>query len=107
MTALVGQNPDTGTVQTLDDGIEPPQQNTRRVRGNGLGSDIVVEDIKDRGKDRDISEDIVQAGHGGAIETVGGNGIADVLDRVIGNLELIAIGIQHLAIVHLLGVRCH
>lgn len=107
MTALVGQNPDTGTVQTLNDGIEPPQQNTGWVRGDGLGSDIVVEDIEDGGKDRDIPEDIVQAGHGGAVEAVGGNGIADVLDGVIGDLELIAIGIQHLAIVRLLGVRGH
>lgn len=96
VTALVGQDPDTGADETLDDGIQGPQNNASGHEGNSLRGDIVVEKVEDGGQDGHIAEDIVQAGHGGAVEAVSWNGITNLLDGEVGDLELVAIGVQHL-----------
>lgn len=107
MSTLVSQNPNPGSEQALDNSVESPQRDTCRVRRDRLRGDIVVEDVENGGKDRDIPEDVVQAGHSGALEAVGGNGISDILDGVIGDLELVSVGVEHLAIVLLFSVRNH
>lgn len=96
VTTLVGQDPDTGTDETLDDGVQGPQSHTSRHEGNSLRGDIVVEEVEDGGQDSHVTEDIVQASHGGAVEAVSGNGIANLLDGEVGDLELVTIGVQHL-----------
>jgi hypothetical protein len=105
VATLVSQNPDTGTDHTLDNGIDGPQDHSRRQRGDGFRSDIVVEGIEDGRQDGNIAEDIVQAGGGTALIAMSGDGVSDLLDSVIGDLELVSIGVQHLALV--LRLRRH
>lgn len=97
VTALVSQNPDAGAEKTLYDGVQGPEGHAGWHEGDRLGGDIVVEEIKDGGKDGQIPEDIVQTCGGGAVEAVSGNGIADLLDGVVWDLELVTVGIDHLA----------
>lgn len=104
VTALVGQDPETGTDETLNNGVDSPKGNASRQQRNGLGSNIVVEEVEDRGQNGHVPEDVVETGSRRTVEAVSGNSIADLLDGVVGNLELVAVGIQHLASL-LLG--CH
>lgn len=97
VTALVSQNPDTGTEQTLHDGVKSPQHDSCRLVRDGLRGHVVVEDIEDGREPEDIPEDIIQAGESFALIAMGGNGITDLLDGIIRDLELVAIGVQHLA----------
>lgn len=97
VTALVGQNPDASAEQTLENGVQSPQS---RADGKGrdvLGGHKVVEDVKGRGQVEDVTGDIRQTLDGGPLEAMLGDGIADILDGVIGDLELVAKGIDQLA----------
>lgn len=96
VTTLVGQDPDTGTDETLDDSVQSPQSHASGHEGDGLGGDIVVEEVEDASQNGKVPEDIVQTGDGRAVEAVCGDGITDLLDGEIGNLELIAQGIDQL-----------
>lgn len=98
VTTLVGQDPNTGTDETLDDGIQSPEDDTGRKAGNSLRGDIVVEEVEDGGQNEHVPEDIVQTGDSRAVEAVSGNGIANLLDGEVGDLELIAIGVDHLGV---------
>lgn len=97
VTTLVGQNPHAGADETLHDGVQGPEGHAGRQEGDSLGGDIVVEKVEDGSQNGQVTEDIVQTGGGGAVEAVSGNSIADLLDRIIWDLELVAIGIEHLA----------
>ena len=56
-----------------------------------------MEKVKDGSQDGHVTEDIIQTGGGRAVEAVSGNGIANLLHGVVRDLELVAIGIEHLA----------
>ena len=96
VAALVGQDPDTGSEETLDDGVQSPEDDAGRQQRNGLRGDIVVEEVEDGGENAHVTEDIVQAGGRGTVEAVSRDGITDLLDGEVGDLELVAIGVQHL-----------
>ena len=96
VTALMGQHPHTGSNETLNDSVDRPESHTSRHGGDGLRGDIVVEEIKDGSQDGHVTEDIVQTGDGGAVVAVGRNGITDLLDGEVGDLEFIAVCVQHL-----------
>lgn len=98
VTTLVSQNPDAGSNHTLDHSVQGPQGHASGHEGNGLGGDIVVEKVKDGTQDGKVTEDIVQAGNGGAVEAVSGDGIANLLDGEVGHLELVAVGVNHLGV---------
>lgn len=65
-----------------------------------------MEDIEDTRKDGHVPEDIVQTRGSRALVAVSRDGIPDLLDGVIGNFELVTIGVNHLA-AGLLGIRSH
>ena len=97
VTTLVGQNPQAGADETLHDGIQGPEGHAGRQEGDSLGGEIIVENVEDGSQNGQVTEDIVQTGGGGTVEAVSGNSVADLLDRIIRDLELVAIGIEHLA----------
>jgi hypothetical protein len=97
VAALVGQNPHAGADETLHDGVQGPEGHAGRHEGDSLGGDIVVEEVEDGSQHGHVTEDIVQTGGGRAVEAVSGNGIANLLDGVVWDLELVTIGIEHLA----------
>lgn len=108
MTALVGQHPDTGTKETLDDGVQTPQCNPSRRERQSLGGHKVVEEVEDGRKGHHIPGHIGQTSDGGTLKAVGWDGIPNLLDGVVGDLELVAVGIEHLAAaVLLLRIRGH
>ena len=94
VTTLVGQNPDTRTEQTLENGVQSPQSRTNRQRRDILGSHIVVEYIKSGAEVEYITGDVCQTLHGRSLEAMLGNSVTELLDRVIGNLELVAISVE-------------
>jgi len=94
VTALVGENPEAGTDETLDDGVDGPESPTNAVGGNVLGSDKFVEEVESADESDDVTGNVVEAGGSGALKAVLGNSIANVVDGVIGNGELIAVSID-------------
>ena len=64
VTTFVGQDPDTSTDHTLDDGVQSPEGNTSRHEGDILRGGIVVEEVEDGSEDGNVTENIVQAGDG-------------------------------------------
>lgn len=94
VAALVGQNPQTSTEETLEDGVQSPEQYTSRHRGHRLRGHVFVEYVEGSGQRSEIAGDVAKTTNGGALKAVLGNGIADLLDRVVGNLKLVAIRVQ-------------
>lgn len=96
VAALVGKNPETGTDKTLDDGVESPQTPTDAVRGNVLGSDKLVEEVESADQGDDVTGNVVEAGGSRTLKAVLGNGVSDVVDGVVGHLELVAVSVNQL-----------
>lgn len=97
VTALVCQHPHAGAEEALDEGVEGPEKGAGGRRGDVLGRHIGVKEVEGRAETGDVPEHIVKAGDGGALIAVLGNGISDILDGVVGHLELVSIGIDELA----------
>ena len=97
VTTLVSQHPHAGTEQALDEGVESPEHGAHGRRGDVLGGHVVVEEVEGRAQTRNVTEDIVETCGSGALVAVLGNGITDVLDGVVGDLKLIAVGVNELA----------
>jgi len=104
VTALVGKNPETGTDKTLDDGVESPESPASTVRGNVLGSDKLVEEVESADKSDNVTGDVVEASGSGTLEAVLGDSIADILDGVVGDLELFSVSVKQLLLGLCLGL---
>lgn len=100
------QNPDTGAKQTLEDSVNSPQGDSRGEIRNRLRCHIVVEDIESDRQTSRIPSHIVQTSESGALIAVRRDGITNVLDCVVRNLELVAVRVEHLALARF-RVRSH
>lgn len=107
VTTLVSQNPDTGTEETLKNSVQAPQGKPERVRRHVFGGHKVLKDIEDGGDDDNIPGHIGQTLDGGALEAVSRDSITNLLDGVVGDFELVAIGVDHLALILLFSIRLH
>lgn len=94
VTTLVGHDPEAGAEQALDESVSSPQSGASGGRGDRLGSHVVVEEVEGGCKRGNVASDIVQALSCGALEAVLWDGIADVLDGVIRDLERVAVRVQ-------------
>lgn len=94
VTTLVGNDPEAGSEQALEDGVESPEASSNGGRGNVLGSnEVVAED--EGGSDADnVAGDVVETSGSRALEAVGGDGLTDLLDGVVGDLELVAVRVE-------------
>lgn len=97
VAALVGQHPHAGAEEALGEGVEGPEQGAQGRRGDVLGRHVRVEEVESGAETHDVAGDVVEAGGGRAFEAVLGDGIADVLDGVVGHLELVAVRVDELA----------
>lgn len=104
VTALVGKNPETGAEKALHKGVQTPEDDTGSLHGDVLGSDIFVPDVKSDGEVDDVASDVRQAVKSRTLEAVRGDGIADVLDGEVGDLELVAVRVEQLAELGLVGL---
>ena len=98
MSALMSQDPEARTDHSLYDGVDSPQDTTDRCRGDILGRQEGMEEVEDGCEGYEVSGDIVKATSSGTFEAMGGDGVADLLDGEVRDLELVAIGIQHLSV---------
>lgn len=98
VAALVGENPETGSEKTLKEGVDAPEDDAEGLGGNVLGSDEVVPDGECDGEVDHVTEDIGHALDVRPLVAVLGDGIADVLDGVVGHLEHVSVRINQLAI---------
>ena len=98
MAVLMGKDPEAGAEETLEEGIDAPEDDTQRLRRDVPGSHELLPDIEGRGEVDHVTEDIAHAADDRALVAVLGNGIADVLDGEVGHLELIPVCVDQLAI---------
>lgn len=103
VAAFVSQNPETRSEETLQEGIQAPKNEAYRVRGDRLGRHEVVEEVEGGCQASYVTEDIAKAQEAVAFKTMLGDGIPNVLDGVVGNLEGVAVGVDQLSIVDALG----
>lgn len=107
VATLVGNDPETGSEETLEDGVDGPETSTGRSGGDVLGGHKVVPDGECGGEEDHIAEDVAVASEGGALEAVLGDGIVDVLDGEVGHLELVAVRVDQAAITGLGLLNVH
>lgn len=101
MTALVSQNPHTSSNETLNDGIERPQDGTHWHGRHSLRCHIIVEEVEDGGQHGQVPGHIVQALNRGPMVAVSWDRIPNLFNREIGDLELFPVGVKHLAVPNL------
>jgi hypothetical protein len=94
VTTLVCNNPKTGTEQALEDGVEGPETSSNGGGGNVLGSNKVVSKSESGSEADNVAGNVVETGGSGALEAVSRDSITDLLDGVVGDLELVAVGID-------------
>jgi hypothetical protein len=97
VAALVCHDPKAGSENALQDGVSSPQDGPCRGGGNHLGCDEVIEQIEGGGERSHVAANEVEALDGGALEAVGWDSITDLLDSVVGDLELVAVCVEKFA----------
>lgn len=103
VAALVGEDPKAGAKEALQEGVQAPEDEADGVGGDGLGCDKVVKEGEGGGEAGHVAQDIAHAEEAIALEAVLGDGVPDVLDGVVGDLEAVAVCVDQLAIVLLVG----
>lgn len=98
MTALMSQDPETSTKEALNDGIHSPKPSSKYSRRDIFWSNVCVEDHEDDRQTTDVSSNIAQPPQTRAVEAVSGDGISNVVDRVVWKFELVSIRINELPI---------
>lgn len=94
VTTLVGDNPKTSTEQTLENGVESPEASSDRGRRNVLGSNKVVCEEEGSSDADNVASDVVEASGSRTLEAVSRDSFTDLLDGVVGDLELVAVGVD-------------
>jgi hypothetical protein len=95
VATLVSDDPKTGAEKTLENGVDGPETSTGGGGGDVLGGHKVVPDAEGGSEEDNVAKDVSVSLEGGALEAVLGDGIVDVLDGEVGNLELVAVGVEH------------
>lgn len=98
MSTFVGQDPKTGAKASLYKGICRPQNSAKGGRGDIFRSQVRVEEVEREGEGSNIAGHIAQAPDGGAFKAMSGDGVPDLLDGEVWDLELIAIGVKQFPI---------
>jgi hypothetical protein len=98
VSAFVSQDPESGAEETLDRSVHRPERGAGRGGWYVLGRDEGVEEVECRGETGDVAGDIVQSQSGVALKALLGDGADDISHRVVGELELIAVGVDELCV---------
>lgn len=94
MATLVGNDPEAGSEQTLQDRVQSPETSPHRLRGDVLWRDEGVGEVECGGKECNVAGNVCHALESRTLEAVSGNGIANLLDGVVGDLELVSVCIE-------------
>lgn len=98
MSTFVRQHPQPSTKEALHKGIHAPEHSPDRCGRNIFRRHITVEDVEGGGQRGDVSGNVCQTTSARALETVCWDSVPDLLYGIIWNLELIAIGVEHLPV---------
>lgn len=98
MTTLMSKNPETGTKQTLNNGVDSPQQSANWGPGNVFWGKVFVEEEESSGQTGNIASNISQTSGSRAFVAVLRNCVSNIIDGIIWKLEFVSIGIDELAI---------
>lgn len=102
VAALVGKDPQASAEQALEECVQAPESKACRVRGDVLGCHEVVKKIEGGGEAGAVTENVPQAQEAVTLETVLGDGVTELLDGIVRDLEGVAIGVDQLAVRRLL-----
>ena len=97
MAAFMGENPNAGGEEALDEGVDAPEGGTDGHGWNIFGGEVGVEQVEGGGEAGDVSEHVRQRPEGGALEAVLWDGIEDLLDGVVGHLEHVTVSVNEFA----------
>lgn len=95
VTTLMGDDPETGTEKTLKNGVYGPQTSAGGGGWDVFGGHEVVPNAESGGQEDNVAEDISVSLESRALKAVLRDGIVDVLDGKVGDLELVAVGVEH------------
>jgi len=98
MSTLVGKDPYPSAKAALGKRIKGPQCRSQTLGGNRLGRYKVVKDGKRCGKEKQVSENVIKACGGRSLKAVSWNGVPNLLDGEIWELELVAVAIEQNAL---------
>lgn len=107
VSALVSEDPDTGTEETLNHGIHAPEHSADWSRWDSLWGNVSVECPECSREAGKVAGDIRQRKESVALEAVLWNGADDVAHGVVWDLELVAVGIEQLLLLNILGLGAH
>lgn len=96
VTTFVGQHPQASTEETLHNGVQKPETSSQRGRWDRFWRDESVEEVEGGRQRDDVSCNIVETSGRRPVETTLGDGIVNVFDGVIWDLEGVAIGVNQL-----------
>jgi hypothetical protein len=97
VAALVGNDPEAGAEEALEDGVETPKGGASGRVGNELRGNVVVPDGEGGSQASHVAQDVAVTLDGGPLEAVLGDGVADILDCEVGDGELVAVRVEQLA----------
>jgi len=92
--ALVRQHPQPRPEQALHERIRAPQPEPHRRERHRLRRHVLVEDVEGRCQASYVSGHVGEAARGRPLEAVRRDGIADLLDGVVGDLEFVAVAVD-------------
>ncbi len=95
MATLVSEDPKTRCEQALKECIDCPQQATSELGGNVFRSQEKVEEGEDGGEKGDIAGHIRQTARPGTLQAMSRDGVTDLLDGEVWQMELISVCIDH------------
>ena len=98
MSTLVREDPKPCSEKSLHKSIDGPQHAAKSCGGDVLGGQEGVEEVECGCERQDIPGYVAQATGSRTFEAMGGNGITDLFDGEVGDLEFVAISVQHLPI---------
>lgn len=95
VTTLVSENPDSSSEKSLGESIDSPggTANESRLASDG-GDDVVLHSPEGSGEKSKVAGDVGKRADSRALEAVLGNGITNVLDGEVGDLELVSVGVE-------------
>lgn len=103
VAAFVGEHPETGAEETLDEGIEGPEPGPQQTGGDRFGRHITREEPEGHGQRGHVPGHVRESSPGGSLKAMGGNGIPDLLNGEIGELKGIAKSVDQLHRLRLSG----
>ena len=107
VAALVSEDPNTCTEESLNHGVDTPEDSANWSRWDSLRRNVFVESPEGSSQAGKVAGDVRQRKEGVALEAVLWDGADDVAHGVVWDLELITVGVDQLLLLDRLGLGAH